>query len=160
MKILLLSTLPNKVHSSLSTMPGVELLTIDIANIPSRQDLYNGLRSLLSQDFYDILLTYRCPYIIPEDIFSKFPLRLNIHPLPLPEFAGLNPWESFFSSGHNGSEAVMHILDSLPDSGTIIMKEPYTFHCTEKAREAADTAASIMISRFVLNFHPSQNTDI
>lgn len=152
MKILLLSTLPNKVHSSLSAMQEADLTTIDIADIPSRRNLDDQIKDFLLHESYDILLTYRCPYIIPEEIFSRFSLRLNIHPLPLPEFAGLNPWESFFKSGLTCAETVLHILDAIPDTGYIIMKQPYTFSCREEARDSADTAASILITRFILRF--------
>lgn len=145
MKVLLLSTLPNQVHHALSEASEAEVTVIDFSKGISRTALLAKISALLRERSFDVLLTYRCPYIIPREIFEQFPVAFNIHPLPLPEFSGLNPWDAFLSSGHTNGEAVLHRMTSQPDDGEIIATEPFTFTSPSDARAAADRAASRLI---------------
>lgn len=152
MRILLVTTLPNRVHQTLSNMPKVGALTIiDMSGGISRQGLFEEIASALQRQSYDLLLTYRCPYILPEDIIARFKVGLNIHPLSLPAFAGLNPWESFFRTGQKQATAVMHDLTALPDSGKTIAEECYDVPSAVGARDAADSAASRLIKKYILS---------
>lgn len=149
MKILLLTTLPNQVYECLSAMPDIDVEAIDFADTMSRQTLYHIVRGMLNHDSYDMLLTYRCPYIIPGDIYERFAIRLNIHPLPLPEYAGLNPWELFLKSGNRRAETVLHKITTKPDCGEMVCREQYEITIPDKARETADKTAARMIKNYL-----------
>lgn len=160
MKMLLISTLPNRVYDTLSEMANVELSVIDLSSGLTRQSLYSEIRMKLTQQPYNLLLTYRCPYIIPQEIYSQFRIRLNIHPLPLPEYAGLNPWERFLNSGHRQAEAVLHHLEAFPDAGGIVRKQSYSFNNSSDAREVADTASAKMVRNLMSDFKSIFNFDL
>lgn len=130
-------------------MPEVELSAIDLSDGMSKHALCDQIASIINKDSYDILLTYRCPYIIPEGIFQQFAIRMNIHPLPLPKYAGLNPWDSFFESGCKQAHAVLHNMANQPDAGEIIMQESYSFQTCREARDIADEAAAKMIEKYL-----------
>lgn len=93
-KVLLVTTLPNRVAESLSEYRGVALTVIDISHKDDTKEyILNEISTLIAATDFDILLTYRCPYLIPKHLYTAFSVAVNIHPLELPRFAGLNPWE-------------------------------------------------------------------
>ncbi len=145
MRILLITTLPNKVAEILLTQKNLET---HVLNISSKKEVFGQINEYILLNRNDILITYRCPYLIPYDIFNKFQLAINIHPLELPRFSGLNPWEAVVQSGITGSKITVHHLSEQVDSGSKVATRDYTFpspFTIESSRERADTEASILI---------------
>lgn len=102
------------------------------------------LRELLDEEC-SVLLTYRCPYLIPEELFAR-PSQgaYNIHPSLLPSYAGLNPWTEIFRDGVRHSGVTLHRLEPVADSGEIIASAGFEItpeDTIESAREKADHKA-------------------
>ncbi len=139
MNLILITTLPNSVYDELMK---VKYLSIDILDCnesaASKTQFLAVLEQMIAAKEYQLLITYRCPYIIPSYIRDKIDECLNIHPLSLPEFGGLNPWERFFQTGKRSSEAIVHIMDDRPDSGEIIARWSYSFNSSNDARAVSD----------------------
>lgn len=153
MRILLLTTLPNRVHQTLAEISEVDVTVIDLSEGILKLTLCNKIEALLQRQSYDILLTYRCPYIVPENILIQFKVRLNIHPLPLPEYAGINPWNAFsnsFKIRKKQVHTVLHKMVAQPDAGEIVMQKSYEINDLQQARDIADFSASKMIEEFFL----------
>lgn len=146
MKIFLVTTGPNSVIDGLSSF------TIDIIDLGheflDKPAFLSTLHSKVSVAEQEILVTYRCPYIIPEDIRDYFKLCINIHPLSLPEYAGLNPWPKFMKSGEKESEVVIHEMTDSIDNGTVIATMKY-----EKGKDLAYTRmlADAAATRLILD---------
>lgn len=92
-----------------------------------------------------VLLTYRCPYIIPVELYSQAARgAYNIHPSLLPEYAGLNPWPQIFQDKVRHSGVTLHRIDDIPDSGEIIATARFEISADDtidSARVKADDAA-------------------
>lgn len=130
----------------------IKVIDIQEEKFLNRCDFYKRIRLISSIGYYDILITYRCRYLIPMDICMNFKVCFNIHPTKLPELAGMNPWEKVKASGIKESCVTMHILSELPDKGRIIATEPYSFCNFSDAREKSDEAAAVMISKYFYGF--------
>lgn len=153
MNAFLITTLPNRVAEALTETEGLGLTVFDVARYgDDRKSFIENLDVISNAGTgHLLLLTYRCPHIIPASIRRRFLRCLNIHPLPLPEFAGLNPWDNFLSSGKKEGETVLHEMTEIPDTGRIISKKAFTFTNPEDARDIADQCAADMIKKFLLN---------
>lgn len=147
-RILLVTTLPSEV-SHVRIPPGDELLFFDFSINPyGKKEFIYWLENYINSANIDILVTYRCPYIIPPRIIDALSESINIHPLKLPHFGGLNPWEKFKASGMDSSEAVLHRLDYTADTGEIIMREPFSFTSFSEARRNSDYAACRLLEKY------------
>lgn len=151
MKILLVTTLPNKVYDSILTINGVTLHCVDCAD-------YNNIKQRVvnevSSNNFSMLITYRCPYIIPLEVIEKiYGCAYNIHPSLLPKYPGLNPWEEIIRNGDNYSGVTLHHLTSIPDGGEILKRRRFKI-CKEASleynRNQADIIASKLIKEFIL----------
>lgn len=101
----------------------------------------------------NILLTYRCPYIIPKEIYNKvLSGAYNIHPSLLPSYPGLNPWDGIFRDQLRRSGVTLHRLSEKPDSGEIIAQESFDITPEDtlmSAREKADEKARNLL-KFII----------
>jgi folate-dependent phosphoribosylglycinamide formyltransferase PurN len=148
-KILLVTTLPSKV-SNVRIPSEIKLSIFDFSCTPlNKNGFITWLENYIHSEYVEILVTYRCPYIIPSRIIDTLRESVNIHPLALPQFAGLNPWEKFMASGMNHSEAVLHRLSYMADVGEIIMREPFSFTYFSDARSKADSAAACLFEKYL-----------
>jgi methionyl-tRNA formyltransferase len=152
-KILLVTTLPSQVIN-VQIPSEVKLLIFDFSCKPlNKQNFITWLENYIHSEYVDSLVTYRCPYIIPSRIIDILRECFNIHPLALPQFAGLNPWKKFLASGMNYSEAVLHRLAYMVDAGEIIMREPFSFTDISDAQNKADSAAASLFEKYLNSFN-------
>lgn len=148
-QILLVTTLPSQV-SNVQIPSESELSIFDFSCKPlNKKSFITWLENYIHSEYVEILITYRCPYIIPARIIDTLQESVNIHPLALPQFAGLNPWEKFMALGMNYSEAVLHRLAYMADTGEIIMREPFSFTYFSEARDKADSAAASLFEKYL-----------
>lgn len=148
-RILLVTTLPSEV-SNVRIPQEIEPHIFDFSeNHLSKKDFMHWLGSFINSERIEFMVTYRCPYIITSGLIELLAESVNIHPLALPQFAGLNPWEKFMKSGMNNSEAVLHRLAYTADTGEIIMREPFSFTDISEARKTADCAAARLFDRYL-----------
>lgn len=148
-RILLVTTSPTEV-CNIRIPPDIKLSVFDFSqhNLHKRNFL-DWLENYILSKNVEILITYRCPYIIPTRIIDLLYEGVNIHPLKLPQFSGINPWEKFKASGNNSSEAVLHKLECMADTGEILMREPFSFTSFCYARRNADYAASVLLKNYL-----------
>lgn len=144
MTVLLLSTLPNMVADMLCRHANVEVIDCcDYRTIEAR------LRSSVERHIPDMLITYRCPYIIPNDIFTLPPLgAYNIHPSLLPKYKGVNPWEAIFANKEPITGVSIHRLTDQIDSGEVVLQQafPIDYNLTTKAiRNQSDSLAASLL---------------
>lgn len=108
----------------------------------------------LAEEGIGVLLTYRCPYLIPEDVFSKACRgAYNIHPSLLPDYPGLNPWPKVFEDKVRHSGVTLHRLSPMADSGEIVATAAFVIEpgdTLETARHEADIAAHELINKHLL----------
>ena len=153
MKILFVTTGWSHVLATLGTLPQVELHTLDCGSFPySRKEFRSQLGTVFGASPIELLITYRCPYIVPTDFLSKAVQGLNIHPSLLPEGKGLNPWEEILSRRRNSCGVTIHQLTEHVDEGEVLLREPcpLSFADTlETAREKTDRLAARMIQRLL-----------
>lgn len=147
LNVLLVSTLPNAFHRALAERTDIALRVYDFAatDFPSKAAFLSDVTDLTDKENFGLLITYRCPYLIPADVRSHFGRCVNVHPLPLPDFAGANPWPRFLASGLTQAEAVAHELTDSPDGGPVIARVPYTVTSPATARQTADAATGRLI---------------
>lgn len=158
MKVLLITTLPNAVEKALRTLSGVEVSVIDCAaaNACCPEEVRTFVFESLDRHYEaagspDMLVTYRCPCIIPQR-FWETPMSgsYNIHPSLLPQYPGMNPWEEIFRDRVKISGVTIHRLSCNVDSGEIVMQKSFEISCDdsmETARNKADILAAEMICR-------------
>lgn len=111
----------------------------------------------------DILLTYRCPFIIPPTIFERVQIgAFNLHPSLLPKHKGSNPWEEIFRNHEQESGVTLHQLTKDIDSGTIVSQLKFTIATSdniESARNKSDELARELVKDFISNMDfPSVGT--
>lgn len=147
--IILLTTGDNEVRRSIEasfTDPAI----IDCS--AGRKDVLSELEKILNEGA-GILLTYRCPFLIPENLYSKASGGgYNIHPSLLPAYAGLNPWTEIFKDKVRHTGVTLHRLDPLPDNGEILMTAAFEIEendTIETARRKADKAAADLLKFFL-----------
>ncbi len=154
MKILLITSLPNAVLKALRMVDDVELHVVDCSsNIGTIGVRVSKITESIS---FDMILTYRCPYILPYDIFSKPVLgAYNIHPSLLPKYSGLNPWMDIMNDETQMNGVTLHKITSSVDNGDIIRQCAYSIAGMnyECARQKADDIAGEMIYEFINKNH-------
>jgi methionyl-tRNA formyltransferase len=69
----------------------------------------------------DLLITYRVPFLLPENIFEKPQYgSINIHPSLLPQYRGANPWFWIYYYMETKSGVTIHKIDKYEDHGDIL----------------------------------------
>lgn len=151
MDLILITTLPNQVASNLQSVQNLRIKIIDTGQYENfdNEDFESHLLKLVTSANYDLLLTYRCRFIIPAKIRKYCKRCINIHPTRLPEFAGLNPWIKVKDSGITASEVSIHDMTNQPDCGKIIATKNYSFDNFEQARFIADMTAAELITELL-----------
>lgn len=153
MKILLITTPPNAVLSTLEMLEDIELHFVDCSC--AVKDIHFRALDAVESVSPDMIITYRCPYILPYEIFSLPRLgSYNIHPSLLPNHSGLNPWEGIMNDSSRMNGVTLHRISQNVDQGEIIAQNSYSIvdMCYECARQMADDIAGIMISDFIKKF--------
>lgn len=101
----------------------------------------------------DVLLTYRCPFIIPPYIYERALLgAFNIHPSLLPKYKGLNPWMGILHNHESTSGVTLHKLSKEVDSGLIVLQRTFDIEDSdtlESARSKADELAAQLAYDFI-----------
>lgn len=150
MRIVLLTTLPNRVAAILSDLLGDNLCILDITTLENKK---KSIMKAVHDHNPDTLVTYRCPYILPDDIWTKLPLgAYNIHPSLLPKYKGLNPWEDIFRSHESESGVTLHRITHEVDSGVIVSQKTFAIASSDtigSARNKADELAAELIKDFI-----------
>lgn len=151
MKILIITTKPNAVWNALSKKEGLDLYTVDCSSIgiPSIAEcVKNAVREFKPE----LLLTYRCPYIIPESVYGTTLYgAYNIHPSLLPLHSGLNPWKSIMNDKSKLNGVTIHRIERVADAGEIFLQKSYSLEGLgfDEARQAADDLAGEMVVEFI-----------
>ena len=162
MRLLLVTTSHNAVRKVLEGLPDISLHTIDCATFlplgkaTMKTEILRAIEHVFLQDTApDLMLTYRCPCIIPEQIFKQAQSgAFNIHPSLLPKYKGLNPWEKMFENKERLSGVTLHRLASETDSGEIICQMSFSIEPTdtiESARDKSDAIAAQMFESWYAN---------
>lgn len=152
MRILLITTPPNDVLGTLQMLDNVELHIVDCSF--AVENLHNRVSGAMESVLPDIILTYRCPYILPYEIFSQPRLgSYNIHPSLLPKHPGLNPWNSIMNDTSQTNGVTLHRITQNVDAGEIMAQSSYSIvgMSCKSARQLADDIAGMMISDFIKN---------
>ena len=153
LKILLVTTSTNAVWMALEQELGNELITIDCAL--SKSVFFQLLDNLFQRMVPDILITYRCPYILPERIFQKARLgAFNIHPSLLPKYPGLNPWNDMFLNHEREGGVTLHQITGNVDAGPILFQSSFLIDDTDtidSARMKADQHAVELVNMLIRN---------
>lgn len=156
MKCLLLTTVPNAVSDALCSAALPEKADIiDWAEFSDKKSFLYEVQKTATRDTYDLLITYRCPYIIPSRIREYFGRCINIHPVALPEFAGINPWEKVKAANIMESEVTVHIMTDEADKGDILCTKSYSFESFDAARNIADSTAAHLILEWIKKHVPN-----
>ncbi|MDO5419819.1 MULTISPECIES: formyltransferase family protein [Bacteroides] len=152
MNVILLTTLPNQVSTTLSSILGNNLLIMDI---PKLEDKKTSIMKIIHEHAADILITYRCPYILPIEVIAALPLgAYNIHPSLLPKYKGLNPWEEIFRNHESKSGVTLHRITKDVDCGPIVAQKSFVIASADTmvtARNKADLLAAELVSDFITN---------
>ena len=144
----------NAVKKKLCSFPQIQLRIIDFA----QHRTSTRTKILQEVDTYnpELIITYRCPLILPKEVFSK-PLygAYNIHPSLLPKYPGLNPWEDIFRNHEReGGVSICRITENV-DAGPIYCQEPFIIEESDtiaSAREKADGHAARLITKLIDHF--------
>ncbi len=106
----------------------------------------------------NILITYRCPYILPTECFSHLPFgAYNIHPSLLPKYAGLNTWDAIFANHGTEGGVTLNRISSQVDQGEILLQQAFAIAPTDSittARAKADALASTLLQQFLSSLEP------
>lgn len=146
MDVLLLTTLPNRVAYQLNIEADMTLQVIDY-----KDDLFKDkISAYIISHFNFVLVTYRCPYIVPKEVYSKAKAgAFNIHPSLLPKYPGLNPWDEMFAVGEREGGVTIHKLSDNVDAGEIVLQKDFrieSYDTISTARVKADKIAAELIS--------------
>ena len=139
MQILLVTTLPNKIHEFLQCRTGLTLKVLDCSQYIAigknkqkfsiiKRHVLSVIRSITSKGDIDILITYRCPFVLPSDIFNQVVYgAYNVHPSLLPKYSGVNPWKDIYENKESISGVTLHAIDEGVDTGDIIFQKKFKF---------------------------------
>ena len=154
LRLLLITTGSNQVLSALRETPHIELCIVDCA---IREDVIECMRKEVQTEFIsqftpDMILTYRCPYILTRDAFS-IPRggAYNLHPSLLPQYKGLNPWEAIFRNKETVGGVTLHRITEEVDAGDIVSQRKFTI-CSEKGVEVARREADCIAAKLVTDW--------
>lgn len=151
MKILIITTKPNAVWNALSEMEGLDIREIDCSSVEIRS-IGECVNTAVQEFNPELILTYRCPYILPESVYGTASYgAYNIHPSLLPLHPGLNPWNSIINDKSRINGVTIHRIENVADAGEIILQKSYSLEGLgfDEARQIADDIAGDMVVEFV-----------
>ena len=143
MRILLITTLPNKIYNHLQLREDVNLEVVDCSKYLFRKEKGRGfaeiknsalsaIRGIVVAIEIDYIITYRCPFILPPDIYKHVAKgAYNIHPSLLPKYPGLNPWQGIYNNRERESGVTLHVIDQGVDTGPIILQQRFDVNLDE-----------------------------
>lgn len=157
MKVLVITRSPNAVWNAIKSMRSVVASLVDwSANLDS---IHEKIRDAINNFQPDLILTYRCPYILPRAIYTKARYgAYNIHPALLPKYPGLNPWPEIMRDRDMINGVTLHRIDNHIDAGEVISQQSYSIrgmNCNE-ARLAADKIAGEMVVHFFSTYQDTK----
>ena len=168
MRLLFVTTSQSAVRKVLSEQEDVDLDIIDCSDCPEndfnekKQFLLSSIECNLNK--YgppDVLLTYRCPYVIHPHLYEQARLgAFNIHPSLLPKYKGLNPWREIFRNKESQSGVTLHKITNDVDNGIIVSQKSFVIETSdtlESARSKADALAASIANDFISNLKLSVN---
>lgn len=138
-------------------LDNIELYVVDC--FYAQDDLHNRVSSVAKSVLPDLIITYRCPYILPYEIFSQPRLgSYNIHPSLLPNHSGLNPWPSIMNDASKINGVTLHRISMNIDKGEQIAQKSYSIAniSYECARRIADEIAAVMIRDFLKRYYKAK----
>lgn len=152
MRVLLITTLPNRVCHSLQSCAGIDLEVLDVGGISSGRCRQLVVETV-GREIPGIILTYRCPCLLPEACFS-LPVygAYNLHPSLLPKHKGLNPWPGIMAEQEGVNGVTLHRISWEADAGEILYQEKYKISPSDTlymARHKADVIAGRLALRLV-----------
>lgn len=153
-KVLLVTTGYNAVRNALSALEYIELWVMDMSDYQSetKESFLADLLKLLRRSEAQVLVTWRCPFILPAEIFT-FPEygAYNLHPSLLPAYPGLNPWDAIFRNGEIVTGVTLHRIAMQADKGEVVCQQEFSILgvAYEEARKISDRVAGTMISGFM-----------
>lgn len=160
MKVLIITTLPNAVTDSLLLNQQVDLYVVDCAEDYNTID--KRVKKFIDKQKPDMILAYRCPYILPEHIYSVTPLgAYNIHPSLLPKYPGLNPWTKIFANKEKISGVTLHSISNLIDKGNILFQKEFRIEFWDTldiARQNADKIAAELATSLINSIQIQRKT--
>lgn len=130
---------------------GVDLFILDLRQgfIKTKEDLEISILDICP----DLLVVYRCPFIISKKAYSIARLgSYNIHPSLLPKYRGLNPWSKIFENNEVENGVSLHRITDVVDGGEIIYQQSYTISSKDtidSARNNADIIAAKLLEKFL-----------
>ncbi len=123
-EVVLVTSSHNLVLDCLGNREDITLRVIDCAEEHSNIDF--RIKDTICKNKPDLIITYRCPYILPQVIFSLPRLgAFNIHPSLLPKYPGLNPWEAIFRNHEQEGGVTLHRITEHIDAGPIIYQATF-----------------------------------
>lgn len=154
MKVLLITTSSNSVAEALSASADAELNILDLSASEewSKKSFLQQLNETMNSFIPQMLITWRCPYIIPESIYSIPEYgSYNLHPSLLPKYKGLNPWEEMYAAHETEGGVTLHRLSADVDGGEILLQRAFTLSGNlQSDRWQSDKTAAEIISIYML----------
>ena len=124
MRILLVTKTPNGILDYLQGRKDVTLKVVCCND--KKETVLMTIRGILSTDSVDMIFTYRCPIILPSDIFLKVKFgAFNIQPSLLPKYPVISPWTTLCKNHDKKSGVTLHKIDSGVCAGTIITQRDF-----------------------------------
>jgi methionyl-tRNA formyltransferase len=74
----------------------------------------------------DLMITYKVPFLIPQNIFDKPQYgTINIHPSLLPQYRGANPWFWIYYYMELKGGVTIHKVNEYEDHGDILVQDSF-----------------------------------
>lgn len=166
MRLLFITTSQNVVRKMLLEQKDIDSSVIDCGEfhqenyLEKKQSLLCSIENNIKKfGEPDVLLTYRCPFIIPSYLYERVHVgAFNIHPSLLPKYKGLNPWEEIFHNQESISGVTLHKISKEVDGGIIVLQRTFVIEASdtiESARIKADRLAAELANDFISNLKSS-----
>ena len=97
-----------------------DIIKLEGLNIPLLAADKKNLKDILQFDTESPLLSIGFPLIISEEIFSKHPIAINVHPTLLPQYRGATSGAHILINNEKISGSTVHVLTPEVDKGPII----------------------------------------
>lgn len=158
-KLLFITNGGNSCTEYLRIRDGIILNVLDLSQggIRTKEELEQYILDICP----DLLLVYRCPFIISKKAYSAARIgAYNIHPSLLPKYRGLNPWYGIFKNNEVENGVTLHRITDVVDGGEIIYQQSYRISpndTIECARNNADIIASKLLAKFLDEYIPEHS---
>lgn len=158
-KLLFVTNGTNSCTEYLKIRNGIVLNVLDLnqGSVSTKEELEQYILDICP----DLLIVYRCPFIISKKAYSTVRFgAYNIHPSLLPNYCGLNPWYEIFKNNEVKNGVTLHKITDVVDGGEIIYQQSYRISpndTIEYARNNADVIASKLLARFMDEYIPEHD---